>query len=76
MGFEPTIFGVTGRYVRPLHHGATVYVADCSKFHSGLSRQWHIRAGDPALESVSGMAERSCVDNRMAERLEFVSVHW
>ena len=22
MGFEPTIFGVTGRYVRPLHHGA------------------------------------------------------
>ncbi len=22
MGFEPTIFGVTGRYVRPLHYGA------------------------------------------------------
>ncbi len=23
MGFEPTIFGVTGRYVKPLHHRAT-----------------------------------------------------
>ena len=28
IGFEPTIFAVTGRHVKPLHHGAVSYLSE------------------------------------------------
>ena len=28
IGFEPTIFAVTGRHVKPLHHGAVSYFSE------------------------------------------------
>ena len=36
IGFEPTIFAVTGRHVKPLHHGAVSYFSERLAFRQKL----------------------------------------